>query len=217
MLVGPNKADPGSANLLVPAELPFHVPVNPLASERGHVGFGFDEYLLVLTDRTATSASTTPTPLAAWLASAFPRRHVVVVEDATASAWRSRTLRGQIHVDTRTDLQRLMAHAWAVVDLAPGYLIARECIEALRFGIPVVIPEDSAAATLARRGGGLLFDGIAGLIACVDVLENRTARDSLAQGARAVADEHHGDPGRFVDAISCFFAEVLNRSDPTPP
>ena len=213
VVIGPSNFDPKQSTLLAPAELPFHVPVNPLASDRPHVGFGFDQYLLLLTDRvTAPGSTAAPTPLAAWITAAFPRRHVVVVEDATASAWRSRALRGRIHVDTRTDLQRLMAHAWAVVDLAPGNLIARECVEALRFGVPVVVPAGNPAVAPASHEGVLPFDNVNQLLNCLDALESRTTRDAVARAARVAANDRHADPGRFVDAIRRFFDEVADPS-----
>jgi hypothetical protein len=109
-----------------------HVPVNRLAEHHRHHGFGFTEYLLVLSDR--TGAHEEPPAAAAWLSAAFPKADVVVLEDAVASAWKGRALRGKVTVDTRMDLWRLFAHANACIDLAPGPHIARECVESLRFG-----------------------------------------------------------------------------------
>ena len=43
-----------------------------------------------------------------------------MVEDAKATAFRSRSWWGEVAIDSRTDLLRLMAHARASVDLCPG-------------------------------------------------------------------------------------------------
>ena len=97
--------------------------------------------------------------MVAWLTARFPDKEVVVVEDATAAVWRGRVLRGIVDVYTRTDLWRLVAHARVTVDLAPGPIIARECIESLRFGTPIVVPAESAARPHADAGGGMTFSG----------------------------------------------------------
>ncbi len=190
---------------LAPAAIGLHVPVNPIAAQRPHNGFGFTDYLLVLTDRGPHQRSEppepSPTPLAAWLIARFPREHVVVVEDATASAWHNRSLRGAIRVDTRTDLWRLMAHARMTVDLHPGALLARECVESLRYGTPVVVPKGTVAASHAAAGGGLWFDDVAELLGCVDALADPEVRTTLGHQAQDWANERHGDPAGFVGRV----------------
>lgn len=180
----------------------LHVPVHALAADQRHVGLGFVDYLLVLGDRGPEAADDAdPTPLARWLAARFCDRHVVVVENATATVWRSRSLRGTVSVDTRVDLWRLVAHARLTVDLAPGPLIARECVESLRYGVPVVVPAGGAAARLAARGGGLWFEDEAELLGCVEALDDQAVRDTLGQQGRAVAEAWYGDPHRFVERV----------------
>ncbi len=103
-----------------------------------------------------------------------------------ASAWHYRSLRGSIRVDTRTDLWRLMAHARATIDLAPGKLLARECVESLRFGTPIVVPKGTVGALHAEAGGGLWFGDEAELIGCVDALsESVDPHDARETGAGA--------------------------------
>ena len=128
-----------------------HVPVNPLARLHRHHGFGFTGYQLVLSDGSGSREE--PPPAAAWLSSAFSDAEIVVIEEAAASAWKGRSLRGSVTVDTRMDLWRLMAHANVCVDLAPGPHVARECVEALRFGTPIVVPADSGPAAVHRASG----------------------------------------------------------------
>jgi hypothetical protein len=185
----------------------LHVPAARLAAARRHVGIGFTDYVLVLGDRGPNAAAAdTPTPLASWLAARFASRHVVVVENGVASVWRARSLRGSITVDTRTDLWRLLAHARVTVDLSPGPLIARECVESLLYGVPVVAPAGTAGARLAALGGGLWFDDPAGLLGCVGALDDRVVRDTLGEQGRAVASAWYGDPAGFVRRV----ADALN-------
>ena len=132
------------------ATVGVYVPVNPLAERHRHHGFGFTGYQLVLSDR--SGAEDEPPPAVAWLSAAFHDADVVVVQDAVASAWRGRALRGRVSVDTRMDLWRLVAHANICIDLDPGAYVARECVEALRLGTPIIVPEHSGpAAVHARR------------------------------------------------------------------
>jgi len=181
----------------------LHVPVHPLAAGPRHIGLGFTDYVLVLSGRGPGEADQgTPAPEVAWIASRFPRHHVVVVEDACASVWRARSLRGHISVDSRIDLWRLIAHASMMVDLRPGTLIARECIESLRYGVPIVVPRDGAAARLAAEGGGLWYEDEAELLGGIEALEDPSLREALSEQGRAVADEWYGSGHRFIERLA---------------
>ena len=198
-----------------PRGIGLHVPVNPMAAVRPHNGFGFTGYVLVLTDRApadggAPDPPASPTALAAWIIARFPGRHVVVVEDAEASAWCNRSRWGSVHIDTRTDLWRLMAHAQVTVDLRPGPLLARECVESLRFGTPIVVPGGTAAAPLAEAGGGRCYDDVAGLLAGVESLADPALRAEASRRGRHEADTRHGDADRFVARVG----EVLDELSP---
>ena len=71
----------------------------------GTTAFGFTGYQLVLSGRTGNRRRSAAA--VAWLTSAFHDTDVVVVENAVASAWKGRALRGKVAVDTRMDLWRL--------------------------------------------------------------------------------------------------------------
>jgi hypothetical protein len=177
--------------------LGVHVPVNRLAEQHRHHGFGFTGYLLVLSNRTGSQGE--PPPAADWLGSAFHDADVVVVEDAVAWAWKGRTLRGSVSVDTRMDLWRLLAHANVCVDLAPGPYIARECIEALRFGTPIIVPQSSGpGAEHARSGGGATFLDESDLVEAAATYRSETRRAQASASARRYADRHYGDPAALV-------------------
>jgi hypothetical protein len=180
----------------------LHVPINPIAATHRHNGLGFTDYLLVLSDRCRAPEVYPPTDLVAWLTARFPNQYVVVIEDATAAVWRGRVLRGVVSVYTRTDLWRLLAHARVTIDLAPGPIVARECIESLRFGTPLLVPAQSAARAHADAGGGLTFTGFTELLSAVDQVSDDTLRATLSSQGRHYADTHYGDQKAFVNSVS---------------
>ncbi|HEX4126404.1 MAG TPA: hypothetical protein VHX67_02360 [Acidimicrobiales bacterium] len=191
--------------------LGVHVPVNPLAERHRHHGFGFTDYLLVLSDRSGAHAE--PPAAAAWLSAAFGDIDVVVVVDAVAWAWKGRALRGKVTVDTRMDLWRLLAHANSCVDLAPGAHIARECVEAMRLGTPIIVPAGSGPAEVhARATGGATFSDEAELLRGAAALLAEPRRADAAVSARRYADERYGDPVGLVGRVG-----TLLEQDRPPP
>jgi hypothetical protein len=173
------------------------------------MGLGFTGYILVLTDRSGAPSVEPPTPAVAWLTSRFYDRYVVVVEGGSAAAWKGRALRGVVPVDTRTDLWRLLAHAQLTVDLGPGDVIARESIESLRFGTPIVVPADTIAAAHAQAGGGLDFADMRGLFDGVERLLDPSERESFSREGSGYANTVYGDPSAFVTRL----ADVLWPED----
>jgi hypothetical protein len=188
----------------------LHIPVNPFVTKRPNSGVGFVDYLLVLSDRAGTAAgdASDPTPWVAWLAARFPRQHIMVVEEAVATVWQWRSRRGAIDVETRTDLWRLFAHARTVIDLRPGTLVARECVEALRVGAPIIAPAGSIGAEHAAAGGGIGFATVDELLQAVDSLEDKAVRDKLGHQGRIMAEEQYGHPDQLVDRIAHIVAAV---------
>jgi hypothetical protein len=183
----------------------LYARVHPGARGRRHYGLGrIPDYLLVLGDRPGVPATPTPSDRTRWLLARFARQHLVVVEGGVAHAWRSRSCVAQFDVHTRMDLWILMAQAKGVVDLLPGDLYARECVEALRFGVPIVAPGGSAADGLARAGG-MRFTSTAELLSCAEALGDPAIRASLASAGREAADRWYGNPHAFVTRL----AEVL--------
>jgi hypothetical protein len=179
----------------------LHVPINPMAATHRHNGLGFTDYLLVLSDRCGAPEISPPTAMAAWLSARFPDQNVVVVENATAAVWRGRVLRGVVPVYTRTDLWRLIAHARVTIDLAPGPIIARECIESLRFGTPILVPAGSAARPYAEAGGGVAFTGVSELVAGASLLCEDSVRAVMSSQGQRYADSHYGNREAFVSSV----------------
>ncbi len=74
------------------------------------------------------------------------------------------------------DLWRLLAHANVCVDLAPGAHIARECVEAMRFGTPIIVPDrPGPGAVHARASGGATFRDASELLDAAAALRERGA------------------------------------------
>jgi hypothetical protein len=183
------------------------VPVNPLAMRHRHHGFGFTGYALVLSDRGVPAPE--PPNAAAWLTAAFDDLYVVVVEGAVASAWKGRALRGATSVDTRMDLWRLMAHAAVCVDLAPGSFVARECVESLRLGTPVIVPAESPVAALhARASGGMVFSDAWELTEAMGKFSNEANRAAAAILGREYADAWFGEAAPVVARIGDLLAQA---------
>lgn len=178
-----------------------YVPVNPLAGTSRHTGFGFTGYLLVLTDRLGKPPARPPTGAVAWLTARFFDWYVVVVEGGAAAAWKGRVLRGVVPVDSRTDLWRLLAHARVTIDLAPGPIVGRECIESLRLGTPIVVPVQSAAEAHAHAGGGKTFVNDADLLDAVGSLTDERSASEFGARGRLYADEYFGDADTFVRRV----------------
>jgi hypothetical protein len=191
---------------VVPGRSPVapYVPVNPMAAQDRHHGFGFTDYVLILS---GPDEGSDPPAAADWIGSGLPDADVVVVGDGVASAWKGRSLRGRVGVDTRTDLWRLMAHAIVCVDVAPGPLIGLECIEALRYGTPVIVPDGSGVASFhAKASSGHVFADAAGLVAATLEMHVPRKRAEASESGKAYADEYFGDPDRFVAALAALFS-----------
>lgn len=172
----------------------LYARVHPGASARRHYGLrAVPDYLLVLGNRPGAPSSRWPSEMVRWMLARFPRRHVVVVEGGVARAWRSRSCVEEFGVHTRMDLWILMARASAMVDLLPGEVFARECVESLRYGVPVAVPAGSVAGGLALGGGGLQFSSTAELLTCVDALSDPATGETLGAAGKALADHWYGD------------------------
>jgi hypothetical protein len=182
--------------------LGMHVPINQLAAAHRHNGLGFTGYVLALSDRRGAPTCNPPTDAVAWMTAGLHRAQVVVVENGSAAVWQGRALRGVVDVETRTDLWRLFAHALCVVDLEPGPIIATECIEALRFGTPIVVPAHSAAAAHTRSGGGAGYCSIGELLQILDLMTVPSHRAQLSAAGKQYADTCFGDAAGFVQRLS---------------
>lgn len=182
----------------------LYVRVHPYAAERTHHELqGATGYVLVLSGRDGAHATAAvPSGQVRWLLARFARQRVVVVEDAVATVWRARGPVGRFGVHTRMDLWRLLAHAGMTVDLCPGDVLARECVESLRYGVPVVVPSGTPADALVEAGGGIAFSTTTTLLDAVATLCQPHARERAGARGRSAVDRWYGDPSDFVARVA---------------
>ncbi len=106
------------------------------------------------------------------------------------------------------DLWRLIVHAGVCIDLDPGPLIARECIEAMRFGTPLMVPAGSGPATLhAAAGRGFVFGDPEELIEAVAALGNESFRSEISMRGRSYAEAHYGSPMAFSESLKAVLGD----------
>jgi hypothetical protein len=210
-LLAVDLCDPGPRGACVG----LYARVHPGAAASPHQALGrLPPYVVVLGDRPGgPPAAPAPSERARWLLARFPRRHVVLVEHATAVVWRSRSPLRSFRVHSRMDLWRLLAHAQATVDLRPGPLYARECVESLRYGVPVVGPESSPVGALAAQGAALSFTGTIGLLDAVESLADAPRRTRLAEAGLDAARRWYGDPAAFLQRLAA--ALTLDADPPS--
>jgi hypothetical protein len=189
------------------------VAVHPSVSAWRYLREG-DDYVLVLSDRGPGEPDGTMSPLASAVVRRFPHRRVVVVDNGVASYWRLRMRLVDAHLRTRTDLWRLVSHASVTVDLAPGPLIARECVESLRYGVPIVVPVGTAGAELADAGGGLTYEDDRQLATRLRAMADHRLRARFARDGRELAERWYGDADGFVQRVSAVIESVLGPIGP---
>ncbi len=182
----------------------LYVRVHPYAAERPHHELqGASGYVLVLSERSpARATAALPGGQVRWLLARFARERVVVVEDAVATVWRARAPVSRFGVHTRMDLWRLIAHARATVDLGPGRLFARECVESLRYGVPVVVPHGTVADALVEAGGGIGFSTTQTLLDGIAALGRPGAGERAGTRGKSAVDRWYGDPAEFVSRMA---------------
>jgi hypothetical protein len=160
-------------------------------------------YVLVRTDAPTDDADAPQADLARLLRLRFPDRPVGICHPDAFSVWHGGRLSTGWPIGRSSDLARLMAWAVMTVDLRPGVLFARECVESLLFGTPIVVPEAGRAVEHARRGrGGLWFDGAAELVRCVEALLDPVTRAALSEQGKAYAQEEFASTERFVAGVT---------------
>ena len=163
---------------------------------------GPTEYVLVLT-ASNSNAEHEETELSRLLRLSFPDRPVGIAHDDGFFAWHEGRLNRGWPIERSSDLARLMAWARVTVDLHPGRLFARRCVESLLYGTPIVVGADSRAREHAQRGrGGLWFDNPAELTWCVDALLGDVAHDGFSTQGRAYAEAEYGSTDGFIDRVT---------------
>ena len=163
---------------------------------------GPTEYILVLT-ASNSNGEHEETELSRLLRISFPDRPVGIAHDDGFFAWHEGRLNRGWPIERSSDLARLMAWARVTVDLHPGRLFGRRCVESLLYGTPIVVGADTRAREHAQRGrGGLWFDNPAELTWCVDSLLGDVAHDSLSAQGRTYAEDEYGSTDRFIERVT---------------
>jgi len=207
---GPTGAGGGGGGSAV-HRVGFAVAVSPEARAAPFNGIGCSDYVLVLGGTPPPPAEGTgPGPdalpaAARWAIARFPRAFVLTVVEGTVTVWRHRSPLGSLPVGTRMDLWRLMAFARVTVDPRPGPVVARECVESLMVGTPVVVPAGGVGADLAA-GSGAVYGNVAELLEALDALSDRAVAGPLADHGRRAALERFGSWRSLVDALGAVVA-----------
>lgn len=158
-----------------------------------------------------------PAALARLVALAFPRTTVTVAAIDASEVWRGGVpTRGAPFAATR-GVPDLMTGAAVTLDLRPGTLFARRCIESLLRGTPIVVPADSRARQHAELGGAGLWFGPPGeLIWCVEAMVDAEVRSQFGVHGKRYAEERFGSVG-FVDVVTAVIDGLTGGGAGTGP
>lgn len=110
----------------------------------------------------------------------------------------------EVRARSRANLWRLLHQAVVCIDLRPGSVAARETIESLLLGTPVVVPEGTVAAEWAERSnGGLWYRDYRELFdAAKAIVDDPALRGQLGRQGREWAESVHGDQDRFAEQVA---------------
>lgn len=204
-------------------DLGVFVATNRLAAQAPLHGINCEDYILVLAAtehddtsdprrqgaRAARATWASMASAASWLIARFARAYVATVADGAVTIWHHRHAMTTVPVASRTDLWRLMAWARVMVDPAPGYIVARECVEALLLGTPIVVPAGSRGHAHSSAGnGGTAYHSVAGLLGAVEALQDPEASRRYGNQGRAYALEHFGTAETFVGRMRAALADA---------
>jgi hypothetical protein len=156
-------------------------------------------FVLVTTGR-PTDSENAETQLARLVRLCFPTVTVAVLADDGLEISRRGRREHHLPVERGSDLVRLIAWAKTVVDLRPGSLYARRSIEALLYGVPVVVPAGSRAQEHAEHGG-LWFESPGEIVWCVESMLDSGVRASFGEQGRRYAESRYGSTDDFIDRV----------------
>jgi hypothetical protein len=180
--------------------LPLAVNPSVGAEPEPHAG-GDRDYLLVILGKPFWPQGST-----AWadlLRMRFPARRVAVsASDALVVYKPDSVVHESPGMKGASDLMRLMAWAYLTVDMRPGSLFARQSLQSLMYGTPIVVPEGSRAQEHAETGsGGLWFDGPGELVWCIEAMLDPEVHAALGSQGGRYAHDRYGSTDSFVDRV----------------
>ncbi|MHB1712279.1 MAG: glycosyltransferase [Acidimicrobiales bacterium] len=162
---------------------------------------GETEYIFVTTGTAGTDHGEASS-LAHLLRLRFPGIPVGVSATDRFCVWHQGRLSEGWPIERSSDTSRLMAWARVVVDLKPGPLFARRCVESLLYGTPIIVPGSSRAREHGELGrGGLWFDTPGELTWCVESMLAPEVRSVFSAQGKEYAEDMFGSTEGFVERI----------------
>lgn len=159
-------------------------------------------YLAVLCNSRPGVPSGNVEPDVHLLVSALPENPVAAVFEDRLEVWTRAGCERLVPLTGDTDLGRLLGWARMTVDLRPGRLLARQSIASLRYGTPVVVPEDSRAFQHARNGNaGVWYRDRGELLAGARLLLDPGVRQGLGSSASSYAADRYGSTEIFLSRV----------------
>ncbi len=192
------RIDPGRATDVVPIELAFssniHVRSGPLA------GLGrFGRYALLVRNWPSGTPRVARPVTREVLREVLGRVTVVEVDGVRWWASNKRdALPLQVNYN-RVNFARLVADASLTVDVRPQGPVGRLAIESMLYGVPALVPDNTAAkAHVAAANGGLWYRDVGELFDGARVIAHTPLGKILAQQAERYSRVKHGDINAFV-------------------
>jgi hypothetical protein len=198
----PGRSGPGAAPEVVELEVAFGFDRSAAESRTAATG-GFEGGVVLMTGFPPGSPGAVRRPGHDYVRLALgPLAVAEVALDRWSISDTSRYF--EVTARSRTNLWRLLHQAVVCIDLRPGSLAARETIESLLLGTPVVVPEGTVAAECAERSnGGLWYRDYRELFAAAKaIVDDPTLRDQLGRQGREWAESVHGDQQSFADEVA---------------
>lgn len=174
---------------------------NPSVLNEPNTWVGSTDYIFVTTGATSDDHREA-SALARLLRLRFPGTPVGISATDKFSVWHQGRLSEGWPIERSSDTMRLMAWARVVVDLRPGPLFARGCVESLLYGTPIVVPACSRAREHGELGrGGLWFDTPGELTWCVEAMLTPEVRSIFSLQGKAYAESGFGSTEGFIERV----------------
>lgn len=158
--------------------------------------------LMVLIDYPGGATSSDWPGLVLFLRSRLPDVRLILLgarSTTSLTGWQSVSLPP---VQSRMDVWRLMARMELTVDLRPPPLLAREDLESLALGTPVIARSTGAGREHLERGNcGLWFRDPYELVECVKAGLDENLNEILAQNGRRYYESLYGDSTEFLTRV----------------
>jgi hypothetical protein len=169
--------------------VPLPMAANPSVTRSPHEQLGEREYVAVVTEAPLDS-ETWRAQEAKLLVARFPHLTFAVCAPDRLTVFEQGRSWSADPPGRGSDLSRVLAWATFAVDLCPGRLVARRCLESLLYGTPILVPAQTRAEGHARRGRcGLWFEGVGELLVTASALSERTRQAIFAeQGTHYLQD-----------------------------